>query len=75
MKTINETFTDEEFAKLMRIKKFLPKMSWHDILLRAFETAEVDIKKKLLEEGTTQEEIDEMFPIGNKLRLPKEEMT
>ena len=61
MKTINETFTDEEFAKLMRIKKHV-KGSWHDLLLQVFERAEVEIKNSLIKEGVSQKEIDELFP-------------
>ena len=34
MKTINETFTDEEFRKL---KKKKGKLSWHDFILKLTE--------------------------------------
>lgn len=32
MKTINETFTDEEFKQLIKLKGDL---SWHDFILRS----------------------------------------
>lgn len=60
MKTINETFTDEEYKKLMRLKKFI-KISWHDLLLKVFDEAEKSVRQQLRTEGRTDEEIDELF--------------
>jgi len=60
MKTLNETFTDEEYAKLMRIKKHV-KLSWHDLLLDSFSRAEQNIKLALKKEGKTEEEINAFF--------------
>jgi predicted CopG family antitoxin len=34
MKTINETFTDEEYEKLKEAKK---KLNWHDFILKLIE--------------------------------------
>lgn len=31
MKTINETFTDEEYGKLLKEKK---ELTWHDFILK-----------------------------------------
>lgn len=42
MKTINETFTEEEFKKLQRTKKKSNAKTWHDYLL--LPTEEIELK-------------------------------
>lgn len=37
MKTINETFTDEEFKELKQVKK---KLSWHEFILKLLDYIE-----------------------------------
>jgi len=48
MKTINETFTDEEYNLMQKIKNGL---SWHDFILLLVTHAKESIKKGDLEIG------------------------
>jgi hypothetical protein len=43
MKSINETFTDEEFARLATLKG--PE-KWHDYIIRIANVAEEKVKKR-----------------------------
>ena len=60
MKNLNEKFTDEEYAELMRLKNFIG-LPWHDLLLRIFREGEKTAMQLLIDEGHTKEEIEEMF--------------
>lgn len=60
MKTLNEKFTDEEYAELNRLKNFIG-LPWHDLLLRIFREGEITAVKMLIEQGHTEEEIEEVF--------------
>lgn len=60
MKTINETFTNEEYVQIMRIKNLL-KMSWHDFILQIVEMAEGFVVKKMSNEGATEQEIENIL--------------
>jgi len=61
MKNLNEKFTDEEYAELMRLKNLIG-LPWHDLLLRIFREGEKTATELLLAEGLhTKEEIEEMF--------------
>lgn len=60
MKTLNEKFTDEEYAELNRLKNFIG-LPWHDLLLRIFREGEKTAVKMLIDKGHTEEEIKEMF--------------
>jgi len=48
MKTINETFTDEEFQKLQTVKG---EKSWHDFLMRLANTKNPSRTKLKEKEG------------------------
>lgn len=39
MKTINVTFTDEEYEKLVRLKNWMD-LNWHDFILRVLKVDE-----------------------------------
>ena len=48
MKTLNESFTDQEFAELNRIKHAVGK-NWHDFLLEASRTYWGEVEGKVNE--------------------------
>ena len=48
MKTINETFTDEEYKAIKKVKK---KMNWHDFILLLVIHAKEAVKRGDLEIG------------------------
>ena len=60
MKNLNEKFTDEEYAELMRLKNFIG-LPWHDLLLRIFREGEKTATELLIAKGHTKEMIEEMF--------------
>ena len=60
MKNLNEKFTDEEYAEMMRLKNFIG-LPWHDLLLKIFRDGATTAKKMLIEQGHTPEEVEEMF--------------
>lgn len=60
MKNLNEKFTDEEYAELLRLKNVIG-LPWHDLLLQIFRDGEKTATKQLIAEGHTKEEIEEMF--------------
>jgi len=42
MKHLRETFTDEEFAELLKTKK-VSKLNWHDFIMLLTKLSEVNI--------------------------------
>lgn len=60
MKNLNEKFTDEEYAELLRLKTIIG-LPWHDLLLQIFRDGEKRAVQMLIAEGHTKEEIEEMF--------------
>ena len=62
LKTINETFTDEEYVKIMRTKNRL-KMTWHDFILEMVNTIDGFTVKEGLKKGYTKKEIEELLTI------------
>jgi len=60
LKNLNEKFTEDEYAELMRLKNFIG-LPWHDLLLRIFREGEKTATKMLIDQGHTAEEIEEMF--------------
>jgi hypothetical protein len=56
MRTINETFTDEEHTKLLEAKK---DMSWHDFIL-----ARADINLELRKATGTPQIVEDMLEDG-----------
>ena len=59
----SHSISQEEYAELMRLKKFIG-LPWHDLLLRIFREGEKTATKMLIDQGHTAEEIEEMFNIG-----------
>jgi len=63
MKNLNEKFTEDEYAELMRLKNFIG-LPWHDLLLQIFREGEKTATKMLIDQGHTAEEIEDMFNSG-----------
>jgi len=62
LKTINETFTDEEYVKIMRTKNRL-KMTWHDFILEMVNIIDDFTVKEGLKKGSTKKEMEELLTI------------
>ncbi len=60
MKTINETFTDEEYVKIVRTKNRL-KMTWHDFILETVNIIDSFTVKNGLKKGYTKKEMEDMM--------------
>ena len=60
LKNLNEKFTDEEYAELMRLKNYIG-LSWHDLLLKVFRAGEITATEMLVVQGHSREEIEEAF--------------
>ena len=57
MKNLNEKFTDEEYARITRIKELL-KMTWHDFIMNVVDMSEDVVRRQMSATGYTEEEIE-----------------